>query len=82
MSKYKDIRLLPQKKKYELYDKIGLDAKKVKIKEHSSGLLAITIDCKDLHVLTDYSSLMEWWLERKKQEQKDAAYERIRKKEE
>ena len=82
MSKYKDIRLLPQGKKYEIYDKIGLGAKKVRVKEHSSGFPAITIDYKNLHLLTDCLSLEKWWLERKKQEQKDAAYERTRKKEE
>lgn len=78
MSKYKDIRLLPQEKKYEIYDKIGLGAKGVETEEHSSGFPAITIDYKDLHLLTDCLSLTEWWLERKKQEQKDRAYERIR----
>lgn len=79
MSKYKDIRLLLQEKKYEIYDKIGISAKGVKVKEHNSGFPTIIIDYKDFHLLTDCLSLEEWWLKRKKQEQKDTAYERIRK---
>lgn len=60
---HKDIRLLPDEEKYEIYDKIGLDVK-VKIKEHSSGFPAITIDYKDFHLLTDCLSVEEWWEER------------------
>jgi len=60
---HKDIRLLPREKKYEIYDKISPNVK-VKIKEHSSGFPAITIDYKDFHLLTDCLSVEEWWEER------------------
>ena len=63
---YKDIRLLPDEEKYEIYDKIGPGVK-VKIKEHSSGFPAITIDYKDFHLLTDCLSVEKWWEERNRE---------------
>ena len=37
----------------------------VSIREHKSGFPAVTIDCGDIHVLTDILSLEEWWAKRK-----------------
>ena len=33
---------------------------KVSIKEHKSGFPAVTVDCGDVHILTDILSLEEW----------------------
>jgi len=60
----KDIMLAPVLIKEENYQKIhelyksGLP---VQVKEHRSGFPAITVDCGDIHILTDILSLEEWW---------------------
>lgn len=67
MRKYIDIRTMPDDEKYKWYDKIGIGAKGVKVKEHKSGFPTITIDYKDIHLLTDCLSLEAWAYERKRQ---------------
>jgi hypothetical protein len=60
----RDIMLLDNDKKHEWYEKVHklwLKGKKVKLSEHKSGFPAITIDCEDIHLLTDCLSLEEWW---------------------
>jgi hypothetical protein len=58
----------PRKKKERVYLKIdtlfnlGVP---ISIKEHKSGFPAVTIDCGDVHTLTDILSLEEWWTKRK-----------------
>ena len=37
----------------------------VSIKEHKSGFPAVTVDCGDVHILTDILSLEEWWAKKK-----------------
>ena len=37
----------------------------VSMREHKSGFPEVTIDCGDVHVLTDILSLEEWWAKRK-----------------
>lgn len=69
--KCEDIRLLSKEKKYEAYNKIGREAKGVRVKEHESGFPAITIDYKNLHFLTDCLSVEEWWKEQKCERRKN-----------
>ena len=49
--------------KIDTLHQLGLE---VTIKEHKSGFPAVTVDCGDVHILTDILSLEEWW-EKKKQ---------------
>lgn len=67
--KYKDIRLDPTEEKEKVYGQIDnlflLQEKQVKIKEHKSGFPAVTVDCEDIHVLTDIISLEQWWMKSK-----------------
>jgi len=61
--KRQDIRLKSDDEKAEVYSKIdGLyrEGAKVKIREHSSGFPAVTVDCEDIHILTDILSLEQW----------------------
>lgn len=62
--KRKDIELAPISEKEETYEQIHKLYKTgtpVTIKEHHSGFPAITVDCGDIHILTDCLSLEEWW---------------------
>jgi hypothetical protein len=65
----KDIRLSPAEEKEETYKLIDglveLDIP-VSVKEHRSGFPAVTVDCGEVHILTDILSLEEWWAEKKK----------------
>ena len=58
--KYKDIRLLSDQEKINWYERIGKNAKGVIVKEHKSGFPAITIQYKDICLLTDILSVEEW----------------------
>jgi hypothetical protein len=63
MPRCKDIRSAPDEEKYETYrqiDQLYKKGKHVTIKEHQSGFPAITIDCEEIHVLTDCLSLEKW----------------------
>jgi hypothetical protein len=33
----------------------------VKIRKHKSGFPAVTVDCEDIHIITDIISLEQWW---------------------
>jgi len=62
-----DIMQEPNAEKERVYLKIDTLFKlgvPVSIKEHQSGFPAVTIDCGDVHVLTDILSLEEWWAKR------------------
>ena len=66
----KDIMLDSDEEKRKVYEEIHslfLQGKHVKVKEHESGFPAVTVDCEDIHILTDIISL-EQWSGRKKQE--------------
>lgn len=61
--KRQDIRLKSDDEKAEVYSKIDRLYKggaKVKIREHRSGFPAVTVDCEDIHILTDILSLEQW----------------------
>lgn len=70
-TKYKDIFRLSDKEKEKQYEEIHalyLQGKRVSVKEHKSGFPAVTVDCEDIHILTDVLSLESWWAKRKKQD--------------
>jgi hypothetical protein len=65
----KDLRLASVQEKEETYKlidglaELGITAS---IKEHKSGFPAVTVDCGDVHILTDILSLEEWQAKQKK----------------
>jgi len=62
--KQKDIRLEPlliKEQNYEDIHKLYEAGTTVSIKEHPSGFPAVTVDCGEIHILTDILSLEEWW---------------------
>ena len=65
----KDLRLASTQEKEETYKlidgliELGIT---VSIKEHESGFPAVTVDCGEVHILTDILSLEEWWAKQKK----------------
>jgi hypothetical protein len=64
----KDIREKPKEEKVVLYDDISrrhLNGAYVKSREHKSGFPAITVDCEDIHILTDCLSVEEYFRELK-----------------
>lgn len=67
--KRKDIRLSPDEEKEETYKlvdglvELGIP---VSIKEHRSGFPAVTVDCGEVHILTDILSIEQWWAKKKK----------------
>ena len=66
--KRKDIMLKPKEEKERVYLKIDTLVQlgmEVSIKEHKSGFPAVTVDCGDVHILTDILSLEEWWVKKK-----------------
>ena len=58
-----DIRLKSREEKERVYLKVdtlhqlGIE---VSIKEHESGFPAVTVDCGDVHIITDILSIEEW----------------------
>jgi len=67
----KDMRLDPDEEKEKVYEQIHahyLQGKSVRVKEHKSGFPAVTVDCEDIHILTDIISLEQWWAKKKEQE--------------
>ena len=69
--KRKDIRLEPHSVKEKTYTdihKLYKSGTAVSMKEHPSGFPAVTVDCGDIHILTDILSLEEWWQEMKEAE--------------
>ena len=68
IKKHKDIMLDPDEEKGKVYEQINvlfLEGKYVKVKEHKSGFPAVTVDCEDIHILTDIISLEQWWAKKK-----------------
>ncbi|MBM3120211.1 MAG: hypothetical protein FJ006_11840 [Chloroflexi bacterium] len=67
--KCKDIRLSPDEEKEETYKlidglvELGIP---VTVKEHRSGFPAVTVDCGEVHILTDILSLEAWSAKKKK----------------
>ena len=71
--KRKDIMLDPDEEKGKVYDKIHaqfLEGKEVKMEEHKSGFPAVTVDCGDIHILTDILSIEQWWAKQKQKERR------------
>jgi hypothetical protein len=69
--KRKDIRLEPLQAKEQTYEEINKLYKSgttVAIKEHRSGFPAVTVDCGEIHILTDILSLEAWWHKMRKAE--------------
>jgi hypothetical protein len=64
----KDIRLSPDEEKEETYKlldglvELGIP---VVVKEHRSGFPAVTVDCGEVHILTDILSLEAWWAKKR-----------------
>ncbi len=67
----KDIMLDPDEDKEEVYEQIHslyLQGKAVKVREHKSGFPAVSVDCEDIHIITDIISLEQWWAKKKQHE--------------
>ena len=70
--KRRDIRLEPLQVKEQTYEEINKLYKSgtaVSIKEHPSGFPAVTVDCGEIHILTDILSLEAWRHKMRKAEQ-------------
>ncbi len=68
--RHKDIMLDSDEEKEKVYEQIHalyLQGKSVKVKEQKSGFPAVTVDCEDIHILTDIISLEQWWAKKKKE---------------
>ena len=67
--KRKDIMLTPddeKEKAYEQIDEFYKSGSPVSVKEHRSGFPAVTVDCGEIHILTDCLSLEAWWAKRRR----------------
>jgi len=63
-----DIRLKPDEEKEKVYDQLHdlyLQGKAIKMREHGSGFPAVTVDCEDIHIITDILTLAIWWGKKK-----------------
>jgi hypothetical protein len=63
-----NIMAKPEEEKVKVYEEINRyfeAGEKVEMKEHRSGFPAVTVDCGDIHILTDILSLETWWKGRK-----------------
>ena len=59
-----DIRGASDEEKYKHYEEVDAlyrQGKEVKRQQHKSGFPAVTVDCGDIHLLTDCLSLEDWW---------------------
>ena len=68
---HKDILLDSDEEKEKAYEQIHAlyqQGKSVTIEEDESGFPAVTVDCEDIHILTDIMSLERWWAKKKQQE--------------
>jgi len=66
----KNMLLAPTSEKEQTYEEIHKLYKAgsgVSVKEHRSGFPAVTVDCGDIHILTDCLSLEAWWAKVKKE---------------
>ena len=60
----KDIMMSSDEEKEKVYEEINdlyLQRKTGKIREHKSGFPAVSVDCEDIHIITDIISLEQWW---------------------
>jgi len=67
----KDIRLACDDEKERIYEQIEalyLQEKPVTVLEHKSGFPAVTVDCEDIHILTDCLSIEQWRAKKKSQQ--------------
>ena len=65
---HKDIMLDPDEEKEKIYEGIHelyLQGKQVRLREHKSGFPAVSVDCEDIHIITDIISLEQWWQKNK-----------------
>ena len=63
----------PDEEKEKVYDQIHAlyhQGKEARIREHKSGFPAVTVDCEDIHILTDIISLEQWWAKQKQKERR------------
>ena len=66
----RDIRLKSYDEKVKVYQEIdrkheaGEPGEPVEVQEHESGFPAVTVDCGDIHILTDILSIEQWWKEK------------------
>lgn len=49
-----------KEKVYNQIEALYNQGKEVKTKEHRSGFPAVTVDCEDIHIITDILSLEAW----------------------
>lgn len=71
--RYKDIRIDSDEEKEKVYDQIYellLQGESVQSRQHRTGFPAVTMDCGDIHILTDMPSLEAWWEKKKMQERR------------
>lgn len=64
----KDILMESDEEKEKVYDQIHdlyLQGKAIKLREHGSGFPAVTVDCEDIHIITDVLTLATWWGKKK-----------------
>ena len=52
-------------KVYQEIHRLYQQGKPVRVREHESGFPTVTVDCEDLHVVTDIIRLGQWWAENK-----------------
>jgi len=67
----KDLRsasIQEKEESYKLIDGLAELGIPVSVKEHESGFPAVTVDCGEVHILTDILSLEQWWAKQKKAE--------------
>jgi hypothetical protein len=57
--------VLVKEQTYEEIHKLYKSGIPVSLKEHRSGFPAVTVDCGDIHILTDCLSLEDWWAKKK-----------------
>lgn len=72
--KRQDIMLKPDAEKIQVYEDIHKRFKagdEVEIKEHRSGFPAVTVDCGDIHIVTDILSVEAWWQRKRETESKE-----------
>jgi hypothetical protein len=70
-----DIMLKPDAEKIQVYEEIHRRYKageRVEMKEHRSGFPAVTVDCGDIHILTDILSVEAWWQRKRETEGSEA----------
>ncbi|MBA7626047.1 hypothetical protein ES703_33485 [subsurface metagenome] len=63
----------PDSEKEQVYQQIHNQWKSgapVRTKEHKSGFPAVTVDCGDIHIITDVLSLEDFWKKLQPEEKK------------